>query len=114
MNVDLDSFLNRMALNDLPYLEISGGFLIGLSVGYALKKSLKILLFLLGGIIILLFVLENQHIITIDKNGLESSVSQWGMQIKNFALFLKERIAQYHTGSKLSAGTGFLIGLKAG
>lgn len=114
MNIDLDSFLNRMALSDLPYLELSGGFLIGVSVGYALKKSFKILLFLLGGIIILLFVLENQHIIMIDKNGLESSVSHWGIQVKNFAIFLKERVSQYHTGSKLSAGAGFLIGLKAG
>ena len=114
MSLDLDTLLNRLALDDLPYLEMSGGFMIGLAVGYALKKSLKILLFLLGGMVILLFVLENQHIIVIDKHGLESSISHWASEIKQFALFLKDRVSQYHTSSKLSAGTGFLIGLKAG
>ncbi len=114
MNFDLNTLLEKFALNDLPYLEMSGGFLIGLSVGYALKKSIKIILFLLGAVIILLFVLQNQHIITIDKQGLEHSISHWGLQVKEFALFLKEKVSQYHTSSKLSAGTGFLIGLKAG
>ena len=60
---------------DISYLEMGSGFLIGLSIGYVLKKSLKIMLFLLGLTVILLFVLENQHIITIDEKGLIESIN---------------------------------------
>jgi len=104
----------RNIFSNLPYLEMGSGFLIGLSIGYVLKKSLKIMLFLLGLTVILLFVLENQHIITIDEKSLEQSVSQWSENFKHFVLFLKDRVARLHTTGTLSAGAGFLTGLKVG
>ena len=114
MDMNLNNILDKLALNNLPYMEMSGGFLIGLATGYAIKKSIKLLLFFLGIVIILLFILEHQHIISIDKQGLEHNISNWWIQLKEFVIFLKYRVSQYHTSSKLSALTGFIIGIKAG
>ncbi len=109
MNEDIKDIFSN-----LPYLEMGSGFLIGLSIGYVLKKSFKIMLFLLGLTVILLFVLENQHIITIDEKSLEQSVSHWSESFKYFVIFLQERVTRLHTTGTLSAGAGFLLGLKVG
>ena len=104
----------KNVFSDISYLEMGSGFLIGLSIGYVLKKSFKIMLFLLGLTVILLFVLENQHIITIDEKSLEQSVSHWSENFKYFMIFLQERVSKLHTTGTLSAGAGFLVGLKVG
>ena len=98
----------------IPYLEMGTGFLIGLSIGYVLKKSFKILLFLMGIALIAVFVLESQGVIQLDETHLQESVSHGVDTFKQFALFLKERLERFHVGSGLSAVAGFLIGLKIG
>ena len=52
---------------DLPYLEMGSGFMMGLSVGYFLKKSFKFTLLLCGLILVVLFILENKGIVAIDQ-----------------------------------------------
>ena len=52
---------------------IGGGFFIGAIVGYFLKKIIKILIFVSGGIVALLFYLQQQQIISINMDRLESS-----------------------------------------
>ncbi len=98
----------------LPYLEMGSGFMIGLSVGYVLKKSFKLLLFLTGLVIIALFVLENQHIIVINEDSLNQNIALGTEAFKQFGLFLKERISTLKVAGGISAAAGFVAGLKMG
>ncbi len=98
----------------LPYLEMGTGFLIGLSIGYVLKKSFKILLFLTGIALIAVFVLESQGVIELNEAHLQESVSHGVDTFKQFALFLQERLERFKVSSGLSAVAGFFLGLKMG
>ena len=101
-------------LSELPYLEMGGGFLIGLGVGYFLKKSFKIALFAVGIIVALLFGLEQLHVVHIDANHLEETVEQGAGWFKEAAFYLKERLAGFGVAGSGSAVAGFLVGLKMG
>ena len=54
---------------------VGGGFLSGILLGYFIKKVIKILMFIFGGIITLLLLLQYQGMITINMSKLESSAS---------------------------------------
>ena len=115
------SFVNevgqQMGQNEglqLPYLEMGSGFMIGLSVGYVVKKSFKLMLLLMGLAVIGVFVLENQGIITLNETSLDQNVSLGVEAFKQFALFLKERLAALKIAGGASAIAGFVVGLKMG
>jgi len=97
-----------------PYLEMGAGFLIGLSIGYVLKKSFKTLLVLLGIGLIVVFVLESQGVVTLNEGGLGNILNSGMDMFKAFAGFLKDRLDNFHLGSGFSALAGFFIGLKMG
>jgi len=105
---------NSSVLEGIPYLEMGGGFLIGLSIGYVLKKSFKILLILLGISLITIFVLESQGVITLNEAGLQESVSNGMEMFKHFLGFLKDRLSNFKVAGGLSAVAGFAVGLKMG
>jgi uncharacterized membrane protein (Fun14 family) len=52
---------------------IGGGFFTGLLLGYFLKKIIKILMFIVGGIVGLLLYLQQQQIISVNIERLEGS-----------------------------------------
>ena len=52
---------------------IGGGFFIGVMLGYFVKKVIKILMFVVGGLVGLLLYLQQQEIISINIQKLESS-----------------------------------------
>jgi uncharacterized membrane protein (Fun14 family) len=52
---------------------IGGGFFTGLLLGYFLKKVIKILMFVAGGIVGLLLYLQQQQIISLNIERLEGS-----------------------------------------
>jgi uncharacterized membrane protein (Fun14 family) len=52
---------------------IGGGFFIGILLGYFVKKIVKILMFVAGGIVGLLFYLQQQQIISVNMEKLETS-----------------------------------------
>jgi uncharacterized membrane protein (Fun14 family) len=52
---------------------IGGGFFIGIMLGYFVKKIIKILMFVVGGIIGLLLYLQQQQIISVNMENLEDS-----------------------------------------
>ncbi|WP_300363138.1 FUN14 domain-containing protein [Hydrogenimonas sp.] len=99
---------------DLPYLDMGSGFVIGLAVGYFLKKSFKLLLLLLGIALVLMFALEHYGIVSINEAGLEHTVEAGTGTFKQFALFLKERLSEFGFAGSASAVGGFAIGLKIG
>src|SRR5436309_1158191 len=53
----------------------SGGFFIGIIVGYFLKKIIKILMFVAGGIVGLLLYLQQQQVISVDVEKMEASLN---------------------------------------
>jgi uncharacterized membrane protein (Fun14 family) len=52
---------------------MGGGFFIGLVLGYFVKKIVKILMFVAGGIVGLLLYLQQQQIISVNMEKLETS-----------------------------------------
>jgi len=100
--------------SELPWLDMGGGFMLGLAVGYFLKKSFKIFLFTAGAGLVFLFILENQHIVILDEERLNEVATQSSQSFKHFALFLKERLNLFTLPSSSSAVVGFLLGLKIG
>ncbi|WP_456381445.1 FUN14 domain-containing protein [Hydrogenimonas sp.] len=101
-------------LLDLPYLHMGSGFVIGLAVGYFLKKSFKLLLLLLGIAIVSMFALEHYGIISINEAGLEHTVEAGTSTFREFGTFLKDRLAEFGFAGSASAVGGFAIGLKIG
>ena len=101
-------------LETLPYLEMGTGFIIGLAVGYALKKSFKILLFLLGIGLVTVFVLESKGIVVLNEETLESSVAEGTNMFKQLLVLMKERVSNLKMDSGLSSVAGFAVGLMMG
>jgi uncharacterized membrane protein (Fun14 family) len=54
---------------------IGGGFFSGLLLGYFVKKIIKILMFISGGIVGLLLYLQQQQIISVNQESLEASLT---------------------------------------
>ena len=62
------------AANLIPIAtSIGGGFFIGILLGYFVKKVIKILMFVAGGIVGLLLYLQQQQIISLNIERLEGS-----------------------------------------
>ncbi len=99
---------------ELPYLEMGSGFMIGLSVGYFLKKSFKFVLLLGGLIIVVLFILENKGVVTIDQVSLDKTVTTFIAYMKEFVGFVKGRLGEFSFAGGSSTLAGFLFGLKWG
>ena len=96
----------------IPYLEMGSSFLIGMAVGFFIKKSFKIVLFILGFSLIVTFYMESQGIFTINDKVLEESIAN-GSKYFNFLIAsVKERITSFQSG--VGALAGFVVGLKFG
>jgi len=67
--------MNKMGPDNLALLSttIGGGFFIGIMLGYFVKKVIKILMFVAGGIVGLLLYLQQQQIISVNIERLEGS-----------------------------------------
>src|SRR5438093_520644 len=52
---------------------VGGGFFIGILLGYFVKKVIKVLMFVAGGIVGLLLYLQQQQIISVNMERLEGS-----------------------------------------
>jgi len=103
---------NISADTPLPYLEMGSSFVIGLAVGFFIKKSFKMVLFILGFALIISFYMESQGIFTINDKVLEDSISN-GMQYFDYLVAaVKERITSFQSG--VGALAGFVVGLKLG
>ncbi len=98
----------------IPYLQMGSNFLIGLSVGYFIKKSFKLVLILTGLTIVVMFVLESKGIISINESSLDQTVSLGAHGFSTFISFLRERLSKLTIAGGGSAIAGFVLGLKWG
>ena len=97
---------------EIPYLEIGGGFLLGLSIGFALKKSFRALLLVVGLGFIFMIVLENQGSVSIDQIPLQEVIDIGAQKAKSVFELLQSRFEKYHIAGGVSALAGFIVGLK--
>lgn len=104
--------MNNTQNIEIPYLEMGGGFLLGLSVGYALKKSFKALLLVFGLGFIFMILLENQGAISIDQVPLQDAINLGVEKFKSIFELLKHRFENYHAVGGMSALAGFIVGIK--
>jgi uncharacterized membrane protein (Fun14 family) len=100
--------------SNLPLTNISSGFFIGLAVGFFLKKSFKIVLFLFGLLIVTLFYLQNQDIINLSNDTLLTGTDRFVALIKSVAIFIKDKLSFLQLSGGAGALAGFLVGLKMG
>ena len=97
-----------------PFLEMGTSFVIGLAVGFFMKKFFKLLLLLLGFSLVILFVMESQGISTVDEQTLDASVSTGIESFKSLASMLQERLSNMTMTSGAGAVAGFFVGIKFG
>lgn len=100
------------ASHPIPYLEMGSSFLIGMAVGYFIKKSFKAVLFILGFALIITFYMESQGIFTINDKVLEESITNGSKYFDFLVASVKERITSFQSG--VGALAGFVVGLKFG
>lgn len=96
----------------IPYLEMGTGFIIGLAVGFFIKKSFKAVLFILGFALVVTFYMESQGIFTINEQVLQEQIAQGAEYFDYLVAAMKERVTSLESG--VGAGAGFLVGLKIG
>ena len=92
----------------LTITSIGGGFFIGIILGYFVKKIIKILLFVAGGIVALLLYLQQQQVISIDVEKMEASSTF----IFNSVASSFDKMTQ--TGDMATLGIPLAGGLSAG
>jgi uncharacterized membrane protein (Fun14 family) len=85
-----------------------GGFFIGAIVGYFVKKIIKILMFVAGGIVALLLYLQQQQVISVDVDKMEASSTF----IFNSVASSFDKLTQ--TGDMTTLGIPLAGGLSAG
>lgn len=106
---NMDDFLSK----DFLLGNVGGPFLIGLAVGYFAKKMFRTALFLGGAAIVALFVAEYYGFTQLSNAHLSSAAETAGQMAKSFGGFLMERLSHI-TSKGVSAGAGFLVGLRWG
>ncbi len=94
-------------------INIGAPFLIGMAVGYFIKKTLKIGLFLLGFAVVALFVASYYGVIHLSGTELTHSVEKGTDAVNRFGSFLISSLSGLG-GVGLSGCTGFFVGLKIG
>src|SRR5437867_2735292 len=87
---------------------VGGGFFIGIILGYFLKKIIKILIFVAGGIVALLLYLQQQQVISVDVEKMEASSAF----IFNSVASSFDKMTQ--TGDMTTLGIPLVGGLSAG
>jgi uncharacterized membrane protein (Fun14 family) len=87
---------------------VGGGLFVGLILGYFIKKAIKILLFITGGLVGLLLYLQQQQIVSINLDKLEQSTNSFF--ISRGSSF--DNISQI--GNTSSLGIPMAAGLSAG
>lgn len=98
----------------LPYFDMGASFVLGLAIGFAIKKSIKIVLFILGFGALLIFLLESQGVLILNEDMMNTQISHSVEQFKLLIGLIKERLGEYKTAGTMSAVAGFLVGLKIG
>jgi uncharacterized membrane protein (Fun14 family) len=97
-----------------PFLDMGTSFVIGLAIGYFLKKFFKIMLLLLGLGLVVLFVLESKGVFHVDDQAISNGVSGGVSWFQNLIAMLKDRLSSMQLTTGAGAIAGFFAGIKLG
>jgi len=111
--VNINNFFVDL-FNSIFNKEFSSGFLLGLSAGYFLKKSFKLMLFVIFLLIIGYFLLEHNNTIELDNGTILGSSDTIIELLKEFVKFIYLKVTNIGTEGGVGAVAGFLFGLKIG
>ncbi len=89
--------------------DVGYGFFIGFTVGYAVKKFLKLFLFVLGVYFITLIWLQHVGVVTIHWDLVQQLVQQGQSNAKHYLEALQKSVP-----FAASFGAGFAVGFKMG
>lgn len=105
--------MDNQDLFSIPYLISNVGtpFLLGIAVGYFSRKMLHAVLFLSGGIVVLLFIAEYCGIVQINNAQLLQSADVAVEAVKTSSNFLLMRLSAFSTKG-ISATGGFILGFR--
>lgn len=104
-----------MNQEDLAFLglKLGGSFVIGFTIGYFIKKSLKIAMYIIGFQLVIFFIAEYFGLINVIDTGLIKAANGFSEGMRIFWNFLYNRLALFPTQT-IGATAGILIGLKKG
>ena len=105
--------MNSESGTEFLFSNVGAPFLIGAAVGFFSKKAIKVVLFVGGVAIALLFLAENQGITVVDNEGLTGMASIIAEKMKEIGSLFTDRLDNI-TGQGVSAAVGFVAGFKMG
>jgi uncharacterized membrane protein (Fun14 family) len=105
--------MNDMFSSTFLWGKVGAPFLIGLAVGFFIKKIARTALFIAGGVIVILFVAEYFGITQVSNINLGKAADNAATLTKSSGEYLMARLAMINFQG-VSAVAGFFAGLKMG
>lgn len=97
---------------DFSLKQLGAGFLLGFCVGFALKKGIKIMAFVIGFGLIILFILEYYGLSSNNDDQVIEMVQSTKGYFEYGLTTLKERIKSLELSGGVGAFAGFVAGFK--
>jgi len=101
--VDMDSLFTQANL-----AQLGGGTIAGIAVGYAAKKAARLGLLMLGLVVIGLYILAQQGLVTVHWDAVSQGIEQGSRGIGSYI----SQMIKHLSPSLVGFGVGFAIGLK--
>ena len=101
--VDTTQVISKILL-----LQVGGGTIAGIAVGYAIKKVSKAALFIIGVIILGLYALMQAHLVTVHWDAVSSGIEAGTRAAGTWASTMVKSLS----ASLVGFGVGFFVGVK--
>jgi len=105
--------MREVADTGLPYMELGGGFIFGLFLGFIFKtfrKNLQTIMLVLMVISILLIFLDYLGYISINEIKIDNLFNTFTGKIEHFWVIAKAKFEHYQFEGGMSVLAGFLVG----
>ena len=104
---------NEVGNTQIPYMELGGGFIFGLFLGFFFKtfrKNLQIIMMVFTVIALLLIMLDYLNYININEIKMENMLDTFVSKVEHFWVVAKEKFEHYQFEGGISVLAGFLLG----
>ena len=108
MNFDI---FDSEIFKDINSTKFGASFIFAFTIGYLLKKSIKLMLFVLLIVVIALFWLDNSRVVELKNYDVSSSLDRIVELFKMFGNFLYDKVANTDHYSSVGLVAGFILGL---
>jgi len=105
--------VNEVGGSELPYMELGGGFVLGLFLGFLFKtfrKSLQSVILVLTFIALLMMFFDYLGYININEMKMENLFNTFTHKIEHFWVVAKDKFEHYQFEGGISVLAGFLVG----